>query len=147
MPLCQTSGPMRTVYHNGIGFQGADALLARSQRVMIIMSLFPSFNILGDDASQYPSIADETLSTVSSQIPGHDVDRFILQYLQLPEPMLSHIKETNRDNTVKIMFDSLVRWRNIQECWGETTGPLLDDLLQQFSNKRIPKPTTNGMLP
>ena len=99
----------------------------------------------GEDASCYPSIPDEKLSNISSQIPGHDAERFILQYLRLQEPMLSHIKETDRGDTVKILFESLVRWRNMQECKGEHTGPLLDDLLQQFNKKHTQQPTKTGM--
>ncbi len=32
------------------------------------------------------------------------------------------------------MFDSLVRWRNMQECRSEKTGALLEDLLERFKN-------------
>ena len=102
-------------------------------------------NVSGEDDSRYPSIPDDRLSTISGQIPGHEVDRFILEYLRLPEAMLSHIKHTEKGDTFRIMFDSLVRWRNMQECKGEHTRPLLDDLLQQFSKKHTPQATTPGM--
>ncbi len=101
--------------------------------------------LLGKDASRYPSISDEKLSSISSQIPGQDVERFVLEYLHLPEPMLSHIKATERGDTVKILFESLVRWRNMQECKGEHTGPLLEDLIQQFNKKPTLQPTISGI--
>ncbi len=92
----------------------------------------PTF--LGEDDSPYPSIPDDELTRISSQFLG-EVERFILQYLRLPEPMLSHIKETERGNTFRIMFDSLVRWRNMQECQGENTAAILGDLMFQFAQK------------
>ncbi len=73
------------------------------------------------------------------------MDQFILKYLRLPEPMLSHIKHTERGDTFRIMFDSLVRWRNMQECKGENTVALLEDLQQQFSKKPSLQPNTPGM--
>ncbi len=58
--------------------------------------------------------------------------------------MLSHIKHTEKGDSFRIMFDSLVRWRNMQECMSEQTGPVLDDLMQQF-NKLNLQPNTQGM--
>ena len=92
----------------------------------------------GEDHSRYPSTSDEELSNVSSQIPGQDADKFMLQYLHLPEPMLSHIKHTERGDSFKIMFDSLVRWRNMQECNGENVQMILQDIMEQF-HKQSPQ--------
>ncbi len=51
--------------------------------------------------------------------------------------MQSHIKHSESGDTFRIMFDSLVRWRNMQECRGEQAGPLLDDLLECFRKESI----------
>ncbi len=93
----------------------------------------PTF--LGEDDSRYPSIPDDELSRISSKFLGEEVERFILQYLHLPEPILSHIKGTERGDTFRIMFDSLVRWRNMRECQGENTAAILGDLMLQFAQK------------
>ena len=48
------------------------------------------------------------------------------------------------------MFDSLVRWRNMQECRGEQAGPKLEDLMKQFTMNAVASlsdrgSTTKGM--
>ncbi len=48
--------------------------------------------------------------------------------------MLSHIKHAVRDDPFKITFDSLVRWRNMQECKGENVMMILQDVMQHFHN-------------
>ena len=69
---------------------------------------------------------------MSSDVLAQDTDRFILQYLHIPEPMLSHIKHTERGDSFKIMFDSLVRWRNMQECKGKNGAKVLEGIMEQF---------------
>ncbi len=50
---------------------------------------------------------------------------------------MSHIKYTERGDTFRIMFDSLVRWRNLHECSGENSGSLLEYLLERFKKDSI----------
>ncbi len=52
--------------------------------------------------------------------------------------MLSHIKHTKKGDTFKIMFDSLVRWRNMQECGDENVQMILQDIMEKF-HKQSPQ--------
>ncbi len=92
---------------------------------------------IGADSCAYPSISDEELSSISGDIPAQEIDRFILKQLHLPEAMLSHIKHREKDNTFRIFFDSLLRWRNMQECRGENAQIILQDLMQQFDKQTL----------